>query len=98
MSELKTHWPEGFEYAGTEIEECSACGSADPSAYYCIADDMGGYLEAALCEVCYSTPAGRLSRPGQRPANAEMLRMVAQCTNLILRRIDEIEAKVKKAE
>ena len=88
MSELVKVWPEGDESAGKDIEGCSTCGSEDPAGYTLqlhrgerMAENM------AFCNVCYRSLAGNI-RAGKATIT------IAQCTNMILRRLEAIEAKL----
>lgn len=70
---------------------------ADPGGYYRIDPNEGGPSDPRppwfLCEVCYKTFAGVVCRyPKQYDTGVHMaVKVMAQCTNLLLRRIEKLE-------
>lgn len=96
MSERCTNYPAGDEQAGEEIEGCSSCDSADPAGYH-QHDRAGTDGPCYLCEVCFSTFAGEgFLHPSLYDHDVrKILTSVAQCTNMVLRRLEAIEERLK---
>lgn len=57
-------------------EGCDSCGHET--------HDLKFYEVEWLCKVCASTSAGNASRYPQQYENADILKMLAKCTNMIL--------------
>ncbi len=83
---------------GVEIEACTCCDAEDPAGYFQANaspafEDGPGYL----CEVCFSTfcSAGYLYPSSIEHATKQVLTSIAQCTNMVLRRLEAIEERLK---
>lgn len=75
------------------VEECSACGYGPVRAVkYC---ETSGYRKGEtfwLCNVCYSSPGiGLVTRSESTDIvrNGTVIRMLAICTNMILKKLEE---------
>lgn len=94
----KDMWRLGDE--GDRIETCSFCQREDPEGYYFIerafGKPPGKPHQALLCEVCYKSWGGCAAEHPDSYEPVELYQMMAQCTNLVLRRIEEAEERILK--
>jgi len=81
---------------GREVEGCDFCGSPLIPGYV-LDDDVptNKPYHAHLCHVYYTTNAGNAHRyPNQYPG-WDTIKMIAQCTNIILEKLAELELVLK---
>ena len=83
---------------GDKLSGCSFCSCDDPGGYHRVEDHLGEIARSPwhLCRVCYCTMGGTVHHYNQQydGTAAAAIKMMAQTTNMLLRRIEKLERRL----
>ena len=93
MAERFKEYPEDVLHTHSgrgPIEGCDSCDATDPEGYYRVDRRLPEHYFGFVCAVCYNTFCGKpYCYPTTDTNPAVILTSMAQCTNMILRKLEE---------